>query len=93
LDTFDSKVVKERREIGVGQLNFLAVHRGSPTMQGMLGASRGGMMQSKKRFGNVAQHGDVNVASSIIPGNFEPKVAGPGSVLGECILGGNASKR
>jgi hypothetical protein len=32
------------------------------------------------------------VASSIIPGNCEPKVAGPGPVLGECILGGKIIK-
>jgi hypothetical protein len=61
-------------------------------MQGMLGASRGGMTQSKKRFGNIARHGDVNVASSIIPGNCEPKVAGPGPFLGECIPGGKSIK-
>jgi len=92
LDTFDTKVVKERREVRVGQLNFLAIHRGSPAMRGMMGASRGGMTQSKKRFGNVARHGDVNVASSIIPGNCEPKVAGPGPVLGECMPGGKSIK-
>ena len=92
MDTFNTKVVKERREVRVGQLNFLAIHRGSPAMRGMLGASRGGVTQSKKRFGNVAWHGDVNVASSIIPGNCEPKVAGPGPVLGECIPGGKSIK-
>jgi hypothetical protein len=58
----------------------------------MLGTSRGGMTQSKKGFGNVAWHGDVNVAGSIIPGNGEPKVAGPGPVLGDCIPGGKSIK-
>jgi hypothetical protein len=41
---------------------------------------------------NIAWHGDVNVAGSIIPGNCEPKVAGPGPVLGECIPGGKSIK-
>jgi hypothetical protein len=50
------------------------------------------MTQSKKCFGNVAWHRDVNVAGSIIPGNCEPKVAGPGPVLGECIPGGKSIK-
>jgi len=86
LDTFDTKVVKERREVRIGQLNFLAIHRGSPAMRGMLGASRGGMTQSKKCFGNITWHGDVNMASSIIPGNGEPEVAGSGPISGECIL-------
>ena len=92
LDTFDSKTVKERREIRVSKLNFLAVHRGCPAMWGVLGTSWGGMTQSKKGFGNVVWHGNVNMASSIIPGNCEPKVAGPGPVLGECIPGGKSIK-
>jgi hypothetical protein len=33
LDTLDTKVVEERREIRVGQFNFLAIHRGSPAMR------------------------------------------------------------
>ena len=86
MDTFDSKTVKERREIRVSKLNFLAVHRGCPAMWGVLGTSWGGMTQSKKGFGNVVWHGNVNMASSIIPGNGEPEVAGSGPISGECIL-------
>jgi hypothetical protein len=64
----------------------LAVHRGCPAMWGVLGTSRGGMTQSKKGFGNVVWHGNVNMASSIIPGNGEPEVAGSGPISGEYIL-------
>jgi hypothetical protein len=55
-------------------------------MWGMLRTSRGGMTQSKKGFGNIVWHGNVNMARSIIPGNGEPKVAGSGPISGECIL-------
>jgi hypothetical protein len=44
------------------------------------------MMQSKKGFGNLVWHENVNMASSIIPGNGGPKVAGSGPISGECIL-------
>jgi hypothetical protein len=77
----DTKTVKERREIRVGQLNVFSVHRGNPEMRVMLGASRGGMMQSEKRLGDVVRHRDVDVASSIIQGNFEPKIAGASPYL------------
>ena len=87
MDTFNAKFVEERREIGVGQLNFLAVHRGCPAMRRMLGPSGGGMTQSEKRFGNVTRHRDVDVAGGIIPINFEAEIAGTGPVFGESIFG------
>ena len=87
LDTFNAKFVEEMREIGVGQLNFLAVHRGGPAMRGMLGPSGGRMTQSEKRFGNVARHRDVDVAGGIIPIDFEAEIAGTGPVFGESIFG------
>ncbi len=50
------------------------------------------MTQCKEGFGNIAGHGDVNMAGCIIPVDLETEVAGPGPVFRERILGGESVK-
>lgn len=50
------------------------------------------MTQCKEGFGNIAGHGDVNMAGRIIPVDRETEVAGPGPVFRKRILGGESVK-
>ena len=40
-----------------------------------------------KGLGNVIRHGDVNVATKVIPGDGEAKVGGTGPVNGDGVAG------
>ena len=56
LDALDTEFVKEGRDVSVGKLDFLAVHRGSPEMGRMLWSSRGRVTQREEGFGYIAGH-------------------------------------
>ena len=82
LDPLDASLVKKRSEIGSGQLDFLTIDRSSPEMWCMLWTCGHGVAQSGQCLGDIARHGDVNVAGAVVPEESETKVTGAGPVLG-----------
>jgi hypothetical protein len=92
LDALDTNFVKERGEIVIGKLNFLAIGWGSPTMRGMLRTRRHGVLKSVHSFGDVTGHGDVDPSVSVIPIDGETEIAGARPVFGEVIFGGKGIK-
>ena len=61
-------------------------------MGSVLRSGRWLVTQSVESLGNIAGHGDVNVASVVIPVDFETEVTGSGPVDGEAIPGGKGRK-
>lgn len=92
LDTLDTKFIEERRQIGVGKLDFLAVDGSGPEMGGMLRAAGCRMTQSQQGFGDIAGHGEVDVTGVIIPVDLKTEVTGTGPVFGQSVSGGKSSK-
>ncbi len=88
LNAFDAEFVKERRQVGVGKLDFLAIDGSCPAMGRVLRSGRWSVTQRVEGLGNVAGHGDVDMTSSIVPVDFESEITGPGPVGCETIPGG-----
>ena len=86
LHSFNPGLVEERRKVGIRHLNFLAVDRRGPTVRGMLWFGRCGVAKGKQRFGDIARHGDVDVARGVVPVYSETEVAGAGPVFGDGIF-------
>jgi len=72
---FDSGLVEERRKVGICQLHFLTVDWGGPAVRRVLWFGRCRVAKGKQGFGDVTGHGDVDVASGVVPVDGETEVA------------------
>ena len=92
LDSLDAGLVKERSEVGGCELDFLTVDRSGPEMWCMLWTCRHWVAQGCECLGDIARHGDVNVACVVVPKESEAEETGAQPVLGKYIASDNSGK-
>jgi hypothetical protein len=92
LNSLYSKLVEERSDVVVGELNFLAVDGRVPEMGSMLRCLWFLVSKTSKSIGDVFWHGKIDPSLCVVPDQGEAEVRGTGPVDGDDVFFAESGK-